>query len=75
MVHQKRKPENAATLHPATRILTEAKLEKLIQNLRAYSVAVGGELGFTNPKTVAKQLEHFGLKASSFVGQFTEKGL
>jgi hypothetical protein len=74
MVHQKTKSENAATLHPETRIITEEKLNKLAEKLRAYSVAVGEDLGFTKPKMVAKQLEHFGLAAASFVGQFTEKG-
>ncbi|MBX5159628.1 MULTISPECIES: DEAD/DEAH box helicase [Rhizobium] len=74
MVHQKTRPENAATLHPNARIITEEKLDKLIEKVRAYSVAVGEDLGFTKAKTVAKQLEHFGLGGESFVGQFTKRG-
>jgi hypothetical protein len=74
MVHQKTKPEHAATLHPKARMITEEKLDKLIDRLRAYAVAVGEGLGYTQPKAVAKQLEHFGLAAGSFVGQFTQKG-
>jgi hypothetical protein len=46
----------------------------LIGKLQAYSIAVGADLAFTKPKAVAKQLEHFGLAANSFVGQFTKKG-
>ena len=74
MVHKKTKPENAATLHPEARIITEDMLVKLTGKLRAYSVAVGEDLGSTKPKTVAKQLEHFGLAAANFVGQYTKKG-
>jgi hypothetical protein len=74
MVHQKTKSEYAATLHPKVRIITEEKLDKLIDKLNSYAVAVGEEFGYTKPKTVAKQLEHFGLAAGSFVPQFTQKG-
>jgi hypothetical protein len=74
MAHQKTKPEHAATLHPKARIIDEEKLNKLIDRLKAYAVAVGEGLGYTKPKIVVKQLEHFGLAAGSFVGQFTQKG-
>jgi hypothetical protein len=73
MVHQKTKPEHAATLHPKARIITEEKLDQLISRLKAYAVAVGERLGYTQPTDVAKQLEHFGMAAGSFVGHFTEK--
>lgn len=74
MVHKKTKPENAATLHPETRIITADKLDNMIQRLKAYSIAIGEELGFTKPAAVAKQLDHFGFTAQKFVGQFTERG-
>jgi 4-alpha-glucanotransferase len=74
MVHQKTKPEHAATLHPNAMIITEEKLNKLISKLRAYAVAVGEELGFTKPNVVAKQLEHFSLTGESFVAQYSQKG-
>ncbi|KQB11284.1 hypothetical protein PUH89_00800 [Rhodobacter capsulatus] len=74
MVHKMTKPENAATLHPDTRIITEEKLDLLIARLKSYSVAVGDKGGFTEPATIAKQLDHFGLTAAKFVGQFTVKG-
>jgi hypothetical protein len=74
MVHKKIKPENAATLHPEARIITEDKLDILLERLRAYAVAIGDQLGFTKPVTIAKQLDYFGLTASKFVGQFTQKG-
>ncbi|MGI4850328.1 MAG: DEAD/DEAH box helicase, partial [Janthinobacterium lividum] len=38
MVHPKTKPENAATLHPNARIITEEKLAKLVEKLRGYTV-------------------------------------
>lgn len=74
MVHKKTNPENAATLHPDTRIVTEEKLDLLLERIRAYAIAVGEDLGFTKPALVAKQLNHFGLTASTFVDQFTRKG-
>lgn len=74
MIHKKTKPENAATLHPEARIMTEDKLDILLKRLRAYTVAIGEELGFTKQVIIAKQLDHFGLTASKFVGQFTQKG-
>ncbi len=74
MVHQKTKPEHAATLHPRARIITEDKLSTLIHNLKSYAIAVGEDLGYTNPTTVARQVAHFGFAAGSFVGQFTQKG-
>lgn len=74
MVHKMTKPENAATLHPDTRIITEEKLDLLIARLKSYSVAVGDKGGFTEPATIAKQLDHFGLTAAKFVSQFTVKG-
>jgi hypothetical protein len=46
----------------------------LIDRLKSYAVAVGEELGYTKPKTVAEQLGHFGLAAGSFVTQFAQKG-
>lgn len=74
MVHKKTMPENAATLHPDARIITEEKLDNLLERLNAYTVAIGSDLGFTNPATILTQLNHFGLTASKFVGQFTQKG-
>ncbi|MFX4083488.1 helicase C-terminal domain-containing protein [Sphingobium yanoikuyae] len=74
MVHKKTKPENAATLHPDARIMTEEKLDRLLERLKAYAIAIGEDLGFTKPATIAKQLDHFGLTASKFVGQFSKKG-
>lgn len=74
LVHQKTKPENAATLHPKARIITEEKLDKLTSSLKSYAVAVGEGPGFTELKTVLKQLEHFGLGADGFISQFTKKG-
>ena len=72
MVHPKTQSENAATLHPDTRIVTEEKLEKLITNLRDYAVAVGSD--FKKPNIVATQLDHFGLTRAKFVAQFTKAG-
>lgn len=74
MVHQQTKPENAATLHPDARIITEGGLENLIKNIRGYAIAVGDDLGFTRPETVAKQLDHFCLTSAKFVSTFTKKG-
>lgn len=74
MVHPKIVPENAATLHPDTRIITMEKLAKLIENLRGYTRAIGEANGYTDAKVVAKQLAHFGLTAAAFVNQFTTKG-
>jgi hypothetical protein len=74
MVHPKIVPENAATLHPDTRIITVEKLAKLIDNLRGYTRAIGEANGYTDSKVVAKQLAHFGLTAAAFVNQFTTKG-
>lgn len=73
MVHKKTKPEHAATLHPEARIITEDKLDRLIEGLKAYAIAVGEDLGFTKPVIITKQLDHFGLTASKFVGLFTQK--
>ncbi|MBB4321415.1 hypothetical protein GGE43_005059 [Agrobacterium tumefaciens] len=74
MVHPKITPENAATLHPSARIITVEKLEKLVENLRGYTRAIGEANGYTDAKVVAKQLAHFGLTAAAFVNQFTTKG-
>jgi hypothetical protein len=74
MVHQKTKPEHAATLHRGARIITEKDLDKMIDKIRSYAVAVGEGLGYTHPKTVAQQLDYFGLSAVSFVAHFTTKG-
>lgn len=43
-------------------------------NKAASGNAVGDKGGFTEPATIAKQLDHFGLTAAKFVGQFTVKG-
>ncbi|MGB3820477.1 helicase C-terminal domain-containing protein [Achromobacter pulmonis] len=74
MVHKKTNPEHAATLHAEARILTEQKLDLLVERLKSYATAVGEDLGFTKPEVIAKQLNHFGLTAASFVEQFTQKG-
>ncbi len=74
MVHQQTKPEHAATLLPGTRILTAAGLEALTKALRSYAVAVGANLGYTDPKIVTKQLDHFRLTAAKFGPSYTEKG-
>lgn len=74
MVHPKVTPENAATLHPDTRIITVEKLTKLVENLRGYTRAIGEANGYTDAKVVAKQLTHFGLTADAFVKQYTTKG-
>jgi len=74
MVHPQTKPEHAATLHPDARIMTVEKLDKLTAAVRAYTVAIGDDLGFTKPNIVAGQLDHFGLTGSSFVARFTTKG-
>ncbi len=74
MVHPQTKPEHAATLHPDTRIITPEKLEQLSTAVRAYTLAISDDLGFTKPSVVAKQLEHFGLAGANFVAKFTTKG-
>lgn len=74
MVHPKVTPENAATLHPNTRIITAEKLAKLTDKLRGYTRAIGEANGYTNAKVVAKQLTQFGLTGDAFVSQFTTKG-
>lgn len=74
MVHMQTKPENAATLHPDARIVTEDKLDMLRTRLKAYAIAIGEDLGFTKPAIIAKHLDHFGLTGTKFVDQFTKKG-
>lgn len=73
MVHQRTKSEDAATFGPGTRIITVDKLDLLIKNVRDYTVAIGEDRGFTDPKVIAKQLKHFGLSATDLVAKFTEK--
>jgi hypothetical protein len=71
MVHPKLTPEHAATLHAHTRIINEEKLSKLLGDVRKYAIAVGDKMGFTDPKVVAAQLQHFGLTKADFVPRFT----
>ncbi|WP_367161163.1 helicase C-terminal domain-containing protein (plasmid) [Kozakia baliensis] len=74
MVHPQITPENAATLHPGTRIITVEKLAKLIDSLRGYTRAISEANGYTDAKAVAKQLTHFGLTANAFVNHCPASG-
>lgn len=71
MIHQKVTPEHAATLHAETRIVNEEKLGNLLGSLRKYSIAISKNNGYTDPKVVAAQLDHFGLTRQDFVARFT----
>ncbi len=54
--------------------MTSDKLDKLTDAVRAYTIAIGDDLGFTKTNVVAKQLEHFSLTGASFVAKFTARG-
>jgi hypothetical protein len=73
MVHPKTKPEFAATLHAASRIIEGDRLVKLIKALNDYAVAIGQNNGFAEPKVVAAQLQHFGLTPAEVVARYTVK--
>src|SRR5882724_12314333 len=42
-------------------IITEECLSRLVEAVRNYSVAISQKNGYTDPKVVAGQLNHFGL--------------
>jgi hypothetical protein len=73
MVHPKTKPEFAATLHAASRIIEGDRLVKLIKALNDYAVAIGQNNGFAEPKVVAAQLQHFGLTPAEVIARYTVK--
>lgn len=45
----------------------------LLMEIKCYAIAIGQHIGFTEPKSVAAQLHHFGLSDVEFVKRFTLK--
>ena len=71
MIHQQTKPENAATFHPKTRIMTAEKLVMLNEHVRNYAVSIGNDLGFNDPKIISRQLHYYGFSPEDFINKFT----